>query len=154
MMRRIVAIFIVLACCTGIFGGCALVDPPTVQDVDKIFQENYDDFMIINNFVASSQYRDIRIDDCSGKMRVNSEEIRIDNDLVNAALKRLMMRNILKSADRSGHTIKYQFWTRFNDAGCGLAFSNADGFKPTIMYLTELIPLQNKGWYYYGATRS
>ena len=111
---------------------------------------DYDDYTIINDFLVSSESRDIRIEDYSGKMQINGEEVSIENQAVIEALQRVMTTNGLNRVQKSGHTIDYQIWTRLSDASCGLAFSNAEGFEPTILYVTELVPLQYDGWYYYA----
>jgi hypothetical protein len=149
-MKKKVFFLVMVVCITFQFAGCSLLDPPTVSDIETILHDNYDDYTIINDFLVSSESRDIRIEDYSGKMQINGEEVSIENQAVIEALQRVMTTNGLNRVQKSGHTIDYQIWTRLSDASCGLAFSNAEGFEPTILYVTELVPLQYDGWYYYA----
>jgi hypothetical protein len=36
-----------------------------------------------------------------------------------------------------------------NDVGCGVACAINDQDLPDIQYVTELLPMENEGWYYY-----
>lgn len=125
-----------------------MMSPPDVQTVEKKFFQCYDDIQVIVDYLAESQYGSIYICNDSGMMSVGTYKMEITDPSVLAALKRLVDENY-SVINKYGNTIHFQQWTRFTDAGCGIAYSINHKDAPEIEYLIELTPLSTEGWYYY-----
>ena len=147
-MKKI-TLFTIIFFITVILSSCnKILSPPSIEDVETKFLDNYEDIMTVTNFLAQSEYRSIYIHDTSGIMAVGTSHIPISDSSVTNAIQRLHTKGYTIII-RTGNTIYFQQWTRLMDAGCGIAYSINHNRQPEIQYLTELIPLSQSGWYYY-----
>ena len=141
----IIILFIVAT--VFLFSACSQQQtPPTFNEIELIFRNNYEDILIINNFLINSN--DISIYNPTLKYAGYDDAV-INDEEVQDAIDRLMSNQILKIAYRYGNTIVYILWDNPHDMGCGVAYSINNKSEPDIAFMTELIPLNNDGWYYY-----
>ena len=147
-MKRFLAFFLSLLLLSGLCG-CDFFDtnPPSPEEIQTIFQENRDDFLLVTEYLVGTGYTDISVnDDCTSAF-ANFKDIAIEDEAVVSALKKLS-KNGCSSMSKRGNTVHFCLWTRFNDAGCGIAYS-VDGKEISIEYMTQALPLSEEGWFYY-----
>lgn len=146
--RKFPRFSIILFFCVILSSCSQILSPPTVQEVEAKFNQNRMNIMTVTNYLAESKYGSIYINDTSGNMSVGTSRIPISDQTVIKAIRKLSAQGytiIIKD----GNTIHFQQWTRFTDAGCGIAYSINKTSIPRIDYLTQLEPLSENGWYYY-----
>ncbi len=142
-------LFVVTLLIAITLSSCAkFMSPPTVQEVESKFNQNREDIMIVTNYLAESEYGRIYLHDTSGNMSVGTSNISISDQIVIDSIKRLSLKGYTVII-KDGNTIHFQQWTRFTDAGCGIAYSINKTSAPRIEFLTQLEPLSEEGWYYY-----
>ena len=141
-----------------------LASPPTISWMEKKFQENYDSFVIVADYLADSKFDEfdyISIDRSDftkndyGEFTVSAwrREVVIDDEVVPEAIQRLFQGEcyyILRKSE--GKVITFTMWGAIG-RGVGIAYS-IDGSVPdksSIPYLTSIEPLSEEGWYYYDA---
>ena len=136
------------------FCSCSFTEPPEIDEVERTFQKHYDDIQIVVDFMISSEYEIIMIDSFEkcGIVKTyeyhrKSEELVLDAK-TEEAINRLLDTGYENMA-KVQNTIKFQEWHRFNDVGCGVAYTINEQDLPEIQYVTEIIPLEKDGWYYY-----
>ena len=130
--------------------GCAAWSaPPSISSVDQRLRDNYSDIETIVEFMANSGYKDIYIDDTSGKMLSDLVLMDISDELVRAAVSQVLGSGAYKSISKQGNTIFLFQWHGSQDMGCGVAYSINPLEIPEIQFLTELVPLSTEGWYYF-----
>lgn len=147
LKKKIFAFFTFLIFTITILGSCA-ISPPNIQTVKEQFYDNRDDISLITEYMIDSGCESIYIHDDSGNMFADQITTKIHSIEVSAAIKRLF-NGKYSVITKDGNTILFQQWTRFMDAGCGIAYSINGRDLPEIQYLTELVPLSEEGWYYY-----
>lgn len=130
--------------------------PPNVESVETCFQNNYEDLQLVVDFMMNAGYQTIDIDTTDGTMYANLETVKISNEEVSAAVKRLLGRSFIGNREyyyiyKSMNTIKVLQWKSSQQVSCGVAFSIDESSQPRIQYCTELKPLAESGWYYYVA---
>lgn len=127
---------------------------PDVKAVESHFQNNYEDIQIVVDFITNLEYSSVDISSADGTMLADLETMKIEDENVNSAVKRLLGTPLAKerqyySVYKSGNTIEFCQWSSPHDIGCGIAYSINETYTPRIQYCTELVPLSQSGWYYY-----
>ena len=150
-MRKYVAFFILLVIIPAIlFSGCGKWNSPLdVSVVQQTLQENYDDIMVIVEYLAESQYEVVIITDTSGEMLADLKTVSIENDKVCTAVKKLIKNGIYQKVFKTENTISFlQKAITMGNISCYLAYSINGVDSPQLQYLTETIPLEQENWYY------
>jgi hypothetical protein len=130
------------------------MEPPKIDKVEKVFQKYYDDIQIVVDLMVSLDYEVVIIDSDGRTGLVNTDgyhfesvEVALDTK-TEETINRLLSEGY-EQIVKNNNTIQFRQWSRFNDVGCGIAYSINSVDKPEIQYLTELTPLGQDGWYYY-----
>ena len=143
------------------FSGCAAIKElnttPTVQEVEQRFESNRDDILTVVDFLVESEHEDILIWDADGTMKVDLDpsdskldQIAIYDEDVRTAVDHLLGRGAYKRIMKDGNTIDLPQWYSSQQQGCGIAYSINGIDLPEVDYVTEYIPLDEEGWYYYA----
>lgn len=130
--------------------GCKVFDNeiPTVSEIQDIFDRDKVALLLIKDYLINSGYSEFYIyDDCKTARIGLNQKIQLEDEAIISALQQLRNSGY-KSIDKDGNTIAFWVWSKFNDTGCGIAYS-IDGKQISIEYLTESVPLSEDGWYYF-----
>jgi hypothetical protein len=128
---------------------------PSKDAIEKSYEQNKADLLIVAEYVKSMEYDSIYISSNDGTVFVSDSQtgsvgtnIEIDDPMVTSAANHLFQasRYNMISAVKN-EFIAFQTWST-RDKGCGIAYS-LNGNEPAIEFLTELAPLSELGWYYY-----
>ena len=150
MIKKSKSIFILLFLIPSLFFGCSQHrTPPTQSDIENYLTEHYDVVNMITQYLISLNYENVYVDDDSGIILADLEEISIKDEAVYNTMYDVMHNHIFKLISKRGNTIYFIIWSSFNDIGCGIAYSINGIDPPEITYMTELEPLSYEGWYYY-----
>lgn len=123
--------------------------PPTVSTVENQFLENHQNIILIKDYFLQSGYDSIYIHSANGYMFADTQNIQIPDDTVREIVKALIADEKYSVIIKNGNTIWFQQWTRFTDAGAGLAYAPSETDLSKIQYLTEYEALSESNWYYY-----
>lgn len=130
-----------------------LINPPSIESVEKQFLKNYDDIVLVTEDIISSGFESVYMHHSSNTLSADGKHIDVlDENLINAIQN--LFNNGYSVIMKSGNTIYFQQWTRFTDAGCGIAYSIDGSNNLDIQYLTQATALSCDGWYYYVADYS
>ena len=152
--RRIIIYVLVAAIMLVSLGGCSIMEPPSIAKVERRFNRHYNDIQIVVDFLISSEYETIIIDSDRRTVLKSTdgyhyESIALALDAkIEEAVNRLL-NGKYEGIFKNDGTVELVQWHRFNDVGCGVAYAiNSQGL-PEVQYVTELIPMETEGWYYY-----
>ena len=118
------------------------------EEMELIFNKDYELLVIVLNYLASSNHAEIYIHSTmeSGELSARGHRIDIEDVEVIDAIDALMRRGY-SVIGREENTIHFQRWAS-RHAGRGVAYS-IDGSEPSLFFLTKLEPLSVPNWYYY-----
>lgn len=154
--RRIISYFLTIIVCLVSFSGCSIMEPHKKIKFEAIFLECYEDIETVVDFMIISEYETIIINAESRTglyskdgYHYESEELVLDTKM-ETAVNRLLKVGF-KQIVKSGNTIQLgqAHWLFSIDHGVACAINGQD--LPDIDYVTELIPTEKEGWYYYVA---
>jgi hypothetical protein len=135
-----------------LLNGCFLRSkPPDVRSVEEQIQENYSDIQSIVRFMIERGYDDVYISDTNGTMLSDLTRVTIADEAVYTAITKLISSGEYIHFSKIGNTIRILQWRGMQDIGCGIAYSINRIELPKVQYVTELVPLNEDGWYYYVA---
>ena len=132
-----------------LLSGCIFFNiPPSVENVQQQFNNNFDDIHTIVEYMIGTGYKDVYIDHTIGTatMQADFNRVKISDPNVVDAVERVF--KTYYHIFKSGNIITLLQWKGLRDIGCGIVYS-IDGTQPRIQYVTELVPLADNGWYYY-----
>lgn len=142
VMMAVILSFLCISCSD-------LNTPPEKKTVQQVFDEHYEDIMLLFSFMEASEYNHISISDASGTIFADFSHVQIqDNDVCNAIEHLLKKGPYIKIAKLDG-TISMLQWTGLQDIGCGVLYSQNIEESIEVEFVTELIPLSEDGWFYY-----
>ena len=134
-MKRISLFLIVIAFCLN---GCAVTEPPAPEQMEDTFQKYREEIQIITDYLLT-QEQPFSIYD--------SNEVLPEN--ISQAVKTLMRQAGCSSIHYSKSTVHFVLWTRFTDAGCGIAYSSSKSLETDFDFLTQFQSLSEQNWFYY-----
>ncbi len=130
-----------LLCTLLILSGCSFVpQPPAPERVEKTFQEYREEIQTVTDYLLT-QKPPVDI--------YNSQEL---PENVSQAVRTLIRKAGCSSIHYSENAIHFLLWTRFTDAGCGIAYSEESSLcalKEDFPFLTQEQPLSEQNWFYY-----
>lgn len=135
--------------------GCILkIPPPSLERVNNVYSEYKEEITTVVNYLINTEYDTVLITDTSGKMSVYSyqwsdiyfQDREISDQKTKTAVARLFDQGIVKSFDRSYGEIQIRIWTR-KEVYCYIAY-RGDGAVPSVEHATEIMPMDEEGWYY------
>ena len=123
--------------------------PPSINEIEKILEKKYDDIMTVVNYMSNLNYQDIIISSANGEMKEDLVNIKIIDESVNDAIRRLERYNEDISFERRGNNIFITIWNHPQEISSGIAYTISENNIPEAHYQTEITPLSKDGWYYY-----
>ena len=130
--------------------GCSSVNtPPSLTEQEKRLNENYDDIVVVLDYMFASEYHWISINGERVTVRADFEDITIEDEHVAAAVARLLKH--YHSIFKSGNIVEFFQWRGLRDIGSGVVYAldgNYSGIYE-IGYITEIIPMSKDNWFYY-----
>ena len=134
-MKRLLAL---LLCMILLLCGCGkLMTPPSAEVMEAVFQTYRAEIGQITEYLLT-QDAPVSIH--------NSQNLPED---ISRAVKTLIKKEGCHSIHYSGNTVHFVLWTRFTDAGGGIAYRIANTLEEDLPYLIQLEPLSEPDWYYY-----
>ena len=130
-----------------IIGG-ALHPPIGEEEMENIFNDDYDLLIIVRNYFVNSGYEGIYIPlpNKNGEMLADGDHVKIEDTKAIDAINNLKNRGY-KVIGKDNNTIYFQRWSNL-DCGRGIAYS-IEGNKIEFFDLKRQIPLPESNWYYY-----
>lgn len=127
---------------------------PDANKMEKYFERDKADFVLIIEYFIQSDYSDIIIDKTNFKEGIistgtNMRGKKIEDNAVVKAIERLFKRGYRKIGIYN-NTIYFVKRIMFEEER-GIAYSINGEDKPIVEFLTKLDPLSQDGWYYYEA---
>ena len=122
-----------------LFSGCSTIgQPPAPQRIEETFQNYREEIQMVTDYLLTQ----------NPPVAIDSSSRELPEDVVWA------VRNLMRSAGWTsihyrGNTIYFILWTRFTDAGCGIAYSVGNTLEADLPFLTQVQPLSERDWYYY-----
>ena len=119
------------------------------KTVEKDFVKNYDNIMIVTDYLVNSEYNNVYIhkSDKIDNIYVNNwGNIIIDNPQFIHAIKTLFKKGYIVIS-KNENNIKFCRSSTIHE-GSGVVYS-IDGSKPIFAYLIKLEQLPETNWYYY-----
>ena len=117
--------------------------------VNDTVEQATEDILAIVSYVYKSGYHDMYISDSTGQAYADFTTVSIsDNDVCNA-IRRLFKNNTYLQISKMDQTISFLQWTGLRDIGCGILFSKNVEESIESEFITELVPLSEKDWFYY-----
>ena len=124
-----------------LINGCSVTEPPAQTQIETVFQTYREEFQTVKDYLLS-QEPPVSIYDTREALP----------EPVMQAVETLMRKAGCSSIHYSENAIHFVLWTRFTDAGCGIAYSEAKNLQALDVdfpYLTREQPLSEQGWFYY-----
>ena len=134
-MKWISLLLIVIAVCLN---GCAVTEPPAPEQMEDTFQKYREEIQIITDYLLT-QKQPFSIYD--------SNEVLPEN--ISQAVKILMRQAGCRSIHYNESAVHFVLWTRFTDAGCGIAYTSGNSLETDLVFLTQVQPLSEQNWFYY-----
>lgn len=125
--------------------------PPAVAKIKNLFEENQNDINIVVDFMVKSGYESIHITNASSTFWADFQDYTFEDTDVIKSVNRLIENKLFRGIYKEKNTIYLWQWQGISDISCGLALSINKTDLPEIYALTELVPLEANGWYYYVA---
>ncbi len=146
-MKKLIAVFVILVL-TLIPESC-LRRPLSVEDVESFVKENWNDIVLVNDYLLK-QERVILLDD-DGSIFIDFVDQRIDDDTVMEAIRSLWREGCVRITKfNEDNAIQYKIWRRDPDGvNCGFVYAIDHTQLPEVQYQIEITPLTIEGWYYY-----
>ena len=125
-------------------GGCSIVAEPSAQCAEKYWQRDADDLHTGYRFFSFDRFDDFALADLE---HIPLDEI---DETIRPTLERLFdKRYQVIILDREENSIQFEFWSSFQQQGCGLLYA-IDPAKPAkTQYMMQCEPLTEAQWSYY-----
>lgn len=124
---------------------------PGPEEIYEYMQKNRDDITVVLSYLLEQDCNSFLVRDKKGQALMDLKKVQIkDCDVVNSiqALWQSGCSEICKRTD--WNCIQFTIWTRsIGEIDCGFLYALCLDELPEVQYQTELIPLQETGWYYY-----
>ena len=156
-ISRLIILSLLIFMLISAFAGC--LNPPGIESVQQRFYKNQTDIQTVTTFLIDTYANgdNVYIDRADGTMSVThrtdnryvTEKVKIEDLAVLHAIDCLIGGEQYNRIRKSDNTVLFLQWNRFFGAGCGVLFIIDGSEKPSIQYLTELVPIADTGWYYY-----
>lgn len=123
--------------------------PPNISIVQDLFDRNANDIQTVVSFLIGLEQNNVYINNADGTIIADLEVINILDSSVNKSVDSLLKGQNYYHICKTGNTIYLLQWKGLHDIGCGIAYTINGISLPEVEYATLLLPLSNKGWYYY-----
>ena len=151
-MKQIGIYFICAIIILNLSGCCTTTKTPNIKSVNKLYAEYKEEIDSVVNFLAITEYDVIIISDSSGTMIADLQTIEIPDLNIRETINHLIGTEIVKRFYKDNRNIEINIWnhkeTRYWMA-CTI-----DNTIPSVQYATEVIPMDETGWYFVIASYS
>ena len=134
-MKRISLFLIVIAICLN---GCAVTEPPAPEQMEDTFQKYREEIQIVTDYLLTQE----------PPVHIYKDSTGLPENVAKA-VKTLMRQAGCSSIHYSKSTVHFVLWTRFTDAGCGIAYASGNSLETDLVFLTQVQPLSEQNWFYY-----
>lgn len=150
---RIFTLLTLILLITSIVTGCRWRQPPSVDRIQAIFQENSEDIQFITGWLLNSEYKEVYFwmsDLKDGTVWADFSDVPLDSEVLSCA-KRLMLQKGFHSIEKSlyDNTIAFYIWTDHLEADCGVAYTIDSTKEPEVEYQITLEPISPENWFYF-----
>lgn len=151
--KRIFSLLILTLLIANTAVGCRWREPPSVDRIQAILQENFEDIQFITDWLLNSEYKDVYFEKKylrDGEVWADFSTIPLDSKVLSCA-KRLMLQKGFYSIEKSSYekAITFYIWTDHFEADCGVAYATDSKKKPEIQYQITLEPISPENWFYF-----
>lgn len=133
-------------------GGCSIVAEPSAQCAEKYWERDADDLQTMVQWLQNTGYQFFSFDRFDDFALADLEHVPLDelDETIRPTLERLFdKRYQVIILDREENSIQFEFWSNFQQQGCGLLYA-IDPAKPArTQYMMQCEPLTEAQWYYY-----
>jgi hypothetical protein len=128
--------------------------PMSKSAMERDFNKNKADILLVTNFLVNSGYDSIYIPnfDKSCTMSITSEhtDVMVDDSEVAAAINRLINWRGYKVISTTENTVEFSRWaSKVNYRGVVFSIDGEIPDETSFMFLTHIEPLTEPNWYYY-----
>ena len=134
-MKWISLLLIVIAICLN---GCTVTEPPTPEQMEDTFQKYREEIKIITDYLLTQE----------PPVQIYKDSTGLPNNVA-LAVKTLIRQAGCSSIHYSKSTVHFVLWTRFTDAGCGIAYASGNSLETELDFLTQFQSLSEQNWFYY-----
>lgn len=139
----------VLVVSSALFGN-SYNTPPDILSVQQVLNDCMGDILLIIDYLHSSGYTSVYINDDGGTILADSVRITIPDEEVRSVVDRLIGEKRVHFISKKDNTVILELWEGFGkDIGCGIAYTTTDNKLPDVQFATEILPLEEINWYYY-----
>lgn len=148
----LISIILILFCCTSC---CSNKSIPGPEDASVFLRENRDDIDLIVSHILNQDCKTFLVYNTSeaSSAQIDLEKVQIEDGDVVGSIRSLSQKGcyrIYKNIE--WNCIEFSMWKRTRgEINCGFLYVLCSDQLPEVQFQTELIPLQEKGWYYYKA---
>ena len=135
--------------------GCFFkIPPPSLNKVNKVFSEHVIDIKTVVEYIREAEYDQAFISDSNKIMHVYSyywsdihfKEKDISDIEIQDAIQRLFDQEIVQFIMKTGSQVEITIWSR-KEVSCYIVCTS-NGIAPSVEYATEIMPMEEDGWYY------
>lgn len=145
-MKRILVLVLCFMLLLGMSACCFVRKTPDIESVNKLYSDNKEDIDIVVNFLADSEYATIIINDSSGTMSADFQRIDIPDVDIRAVINHLIDEEVVEMFYKTDGDIQVNIY-HHKETEYWMARS-LYGTIPSVTYATEIIPMNEEGWYF------
>ena len=154
--KKIIVIALGIILLVGVMWGVVYsLIPPDVERMEKCFQQDKNDLVVVTEYLSKLKYPYVMIDNASlenGDMftGANTSYQKIDDTTVQESLNRLLNNNKYIVIGKDNDTVFFQKW-EFLEKDRGIAVPINKEKTPIVEFIVKSEELSEEGWYYYEA---
>ena len=150
--KKNIFLMVLIVILVTVCAGCSKwTTPPNAEKINKIFEQNKEDFIKLANYMTDLGCDSI-IDSTDGKIyRCDTFTYEQINDKeIEKCISHLLSHRIVIQASKESNTIQFYMWGHIiQPIGCGAAYSIDGSGELSVQFLLNQEPLSEPGWYYY-----
>lgn len=146
MGRVSICFLCVILIISGLCACCVIEKTPTIESVNTLYSKNKEKIDTVVNFLKNAEYDVIIIREYDGTMQADFQRIEISDPNARNAIKYLIDEKVVEVFYKDNCNIEFNIWTR-KETRYWIACST-DDTVPSVQYATEVIPMDEAGWYY------
>ena len=151
-MERMRICFLCVIIILSLCACCVIGKTPTIESVNKLYADYKEEIDTVVSFLASAEYSVIIISDSSGTMIADLQKIDIPDPNLRKTINHLIDNEIVKKFYKKNDSIELNIWNH-KETRYWMACST-DDTVPSVQYATEVVPMDEAGWYFVIASYS
>ena len=121
---------------------------PNKDNIQKKLSEDQDAVTIVLEYLMGLDNKNVYIDKPDGTMFIGYEYEKITDAQVTEATKKLIGTDGYFTICKEGDTVYFELWRGTSDINCGFAYSANGRSTIQMEFLTEVVELEQKNWFY------